>query len=151
MSDDKMNELVYILLSDFEILLKKTYGINYHVEIKNKISLCTTDFVLSFYENDKHFYVSFKLGLTGKDIANYTKVMLQIFCPEEFTVIEDCYYNKDEKCMVYGQEAIDLKQKTILNNSGYIKCPVCEKVFKKDQIHENGICKFCDMTSIVWN
>jgi hypothetical protein len=151
MSNDKLKELVYILLSELELVLVKRMGVNFHVKIANRNSLCTTDFTLSFLEADKHFFMSFKLGLSGQEVANYIKDIMQVLEPQEFTVIEDCFYDKEEKIMKYGQEAIDAKQKMILQNQGYIKCPICEKVLKKENIHENGICKFCDLDVLVWH
>jgi hypothetical protein len=147
-------KLSYCILEELKKYLKDTLGQTYVVELcksEKVYTLTTIDYSLIYSFEDRHFYLTFTVGLSGKQIATDIKNIMMILDHSEFSMMEDSYYDKDSQTVVFGMEAILSKQKDIILAAGKIKCPVCEKIYNKDQMADNGICKYCNLDKIRWN
>lgn len=147
-------EMAYNLLVDIDGFLLQKYGKKYDTKLTKGDgghTLCTEDFILTFSEESMHFYLSFKVGLLGRIVASLTKDIMLVMTHDEFTIIEDSYYDEVEGKLKFGADALYVRQRDIIADSGKIKCPICEKIYNKSSIHANGICKYCDVESIMWH
>lgn len=141
------------LIYDLENLIKELRGTSYNVKTiitDDVCTLSTDNFIMSYTIADEDFYLSFGVGLPGRTVAEDMKIILTIFEVDEFIIIDDYYIDK-ERGIVFGLEAIAGKQNDMILNAGKVKCPICDRIFSKDKINENGICKICNMDTIVWN
>ena len=145
-----IEDIILELKATFNAQLKKPYLI---VDVKddNFYSLSSDHFVMTFDIEEAHFFISFKVGQTGENVASLTKIITMVLEPVEYTIVEDCFFSKEEGKLFFGYDALQAKQKEIHNSQGMAKCPICDKVFENKYIHENGICQFCDLNGITWN
>lgn len=154
MKNTKLLELNYKLLLELEEVLKEYYGEKCEVKITKGddiFTLCTDSYILSFPFEPFHFYLSFMVGQTAQKISENTKLIMTIFEFNEFTVIEDSYFDNESDKLVFGMDALAIKQKEILDEQGKTKCNICDRIFMVDHITEKGICKYCNMDDILWN
>ena len=153
MTEKDTDTIGYDLITTLEYILKKYYGEKTTVKIvKTDIiySLSTENFILTYYIAEKHFFLTFKVGLPGKVVANDMKLIMIVFEADEITMMEDSYLDKKDG-LVFGLDAIHAKQHEIITAAGKYKCPLCEKIYEPNQMVGTGICKYCNMDKILWN
>lgn len=140
------------LLEEIISLLKDKYGSKYNVKItkSDKVyTLCTDNFLIMFSIPDLSFYVSFMVGQSGQKVGQDMAIIMSILEYDEFSVMEDSWYDKEKEELVFGTEALESKQREMIKQ----KCPYCERIGTKEHFHETGICKYCEekKTEMVWH
>jgi len=148
--------LNYNLITDIQKLVIEHYGKNYNTIITKSdtiYALSTPTFILSYDIENSHFFLSFKVGQTGKDVATDVRIIMLVLDITEFSMMEDSHYDIESKSLVFGKEALESKHKDVLKSTGKTKCPMCNRIFTNEYMTPAGICKVCDSLKdkIIWN
>ena len=97
---------------------------------------------LYFYETEAKFFMSFRVGTSAQQAAEITKLIDLILKYDEYVVLDDSFYDKNEQRVVYGLEAYEKQGELIRKIKGQMKCPICEGVYNKKHFVD-GYCKNC--------
>lgn len=151
-----VNELSFTILEELAAELKTRFEEDYYTNVIKEEecnSLYTNDFIISFSFEEHIFYVTFKIGQTAQYVALLTCVFCKYFTLEELSFLKDSYYDDSQSKLVFGYEALAVKQKEILDQQGNCKCPLCERTVPKKHIEANGYCKTCETVreTMVWH
>lgn len=142
------NERKYIIeiLETIAFNLFQLNGLTYPVYIeKENLSISTKDYILTFDENKFKFFISFVLGIAGNETAEHMKIILTYLDPEEIEILEDCYYDIDNDCILFGKAASDRKYEVTLAKFGSKKCIICDNILLEKYINnDTGVCKNCE-------
>ncbi len=154
MSDEKQKQYIKTL---YEVIVDdisnfKGSKIDYYIDAKESI-LTSTEFILEYNSKLSLFIISFKIGEMAYKSAQIISILTKYLQPEEFLIAEDFYYDKKNKKIVYGEDAILERQLEILKLTGKDKCIICEGIYPNEVINsETGICKSCEKNynDILW-
>ena len=125
------------------ILLKNGFEYPAYID-SEKLSLVTKDFSLKFDEESYKFIISFILGITGYETAEYMKIILSYIEIEELQIYEDCYYDTDNEILLYGKDAVDKRYEKTLQKFNSKKCIICDGIYPEEYINNNSICAECE-------
>lgn len=152
MDSETTLELIKQLDEELKTIIPKYNGI-ITVEDDGDVSLTTNDFLITYSLNDKRFFLSFRVGKTGKRIAKITKCIVNKIDPSMILFGEDNHFDMKERKFYFGAEAVDARYLEVLENQNQFKCPYCDRVFSNSSKSESGICVLCDKqwNSTVWN
>jgi hypothetical protein len=155
-SRDEVIEVSWELLENMHDLLREYYGTMYAIKMTKSDTLhmlCTPSFILMYSMDDMIFYLTFMVGQTGKQVATDTGLVMDILDREEFHIMEDSYFDNEKDHLVFGNEAIEVKQRYMYQAAGREKCPVCDRIIPKEYITKEGICTICEANKsmITWN
>lgn len=116
------------------------------------LSLSCNDFILSFDNNFYTFVISFKVGEQAYKSAQIMAIILKYIESHEVHILEDSFFDKKNKRLLYGSEAVAERQLEILRTIGKEKCIICDAIYSKEKINETGICSYCleDYNNILW-
>ena len=98
---------------------------------------------LYFYEPESKFFLTFRVGTTAQQASEITKLLDLILKYNEYIVLDDSFYDKNENRIVYGLEAYEKQGELLRKLKGQMKCPLCEGVYNKRHF-VNGYCKNCE-------
>lgn len=140
-------DISYKLLVEIKEIFLTYYGSNYEVKLtksEKMYTLCTGNFILMFSIPDLKFFLSFMVYQSGNQIAKDTKLIMLVLDYNEFILLEDsCFDNKTGE-LVFGTEALEVKQLEFIESAGRAKCPMCDRIVQKEYITDKGICRLCE-------
>lgn len=156
MTELDVKVLNYNLMIDIQALIIDQYGKDHNTVLTKADSiyaLSTQNFILTYSVSDSHFFLSFKVGQTGKEVGTDMRIIMLILDYTEFTMMEDSHFDTETKTLVFGNEALESKHKEVLKSSGKTRCPMCGRIFSNEYMTSAGICKVCDSLKekICWN
>lgn len=149
-----MSDIAYALLEDVGSVLVQLHGEKYKTVLTRTdigLTLTSDDFMITYPNESLTFFLSFKVGLFGKTISTLTRDILTVLTPTELVVVDDSYYDKQEDELKFGFDALEARQRDLLLKQGTTKCPVCERVYDNKNINSDGICKYCNLDTMVWH
>ena len=136
--------------------MKEVLSSSYKIEIisddnNDVYSLITKDFSIFYNREEDYYFITFRVGLVGRRVGELMKLISLIFSFEEYTVIDDCYFDHSENKLIFGDEALEKKQEEINKHRGKQKCPICDGVYDK-KYFKHGFCLNCDeiKDSLIW-
>lgn len=133
--------------------LKKVKSKNMEYKIdSNSRSLITSEFILTFNNEEYIFILTFFVGQVASNVAIVMLIILKYLETNEITILEDSFYDKDENKILFGPDAIHKKNNEILKITGNNKCFVCDKITPTILINKDNICKSCETiySKILW-
>lgn len=135
------NELIDLKDSKFKYLIDE-----------ETLSFTCDEFILSFDQIYYIFVISFRVGEQSYKSAQTMSVLLKYIESHELHILEDSYFDKKNKRLLYGTEAVIERQLETLRKFGKEKCIMCDSIAAKESINEHGICEFCEAQydEILW-
>ena len=154
MTEQERIEYVYQLFDCIISDVKDLKGDNYTIYFDpESVSLTTRDFIFSFDSKSLLFMLSFAVGQMSSTVANFTSIILSYIEAHELLILKDYFFDKEEKEVYYGDEAVSQKQLALLKTLGKDKCVMCDNIVPSEIINKKTkICKVCeqDYDKFIW-
>lgn len=155
---NKLNKIqdMYTKLIQIEGSIKSSFGDSFFTHIINNefnLLLQTEDFIITYCHDSDKFKLSFTADRSPKIVAFNMMIILEYINALDLDVRDENYYDKEQNKFVYGQEAYDVMDRTLLNSQGVKRCNICNITFLKECITADGYCLDCNELkhNITWN
>lgn len=154
----KQYKLINDILNDISETIKNTQEKEYLLKKVDDsetgvMGFISKDFTFYYFDDAKHFYLSFIVGTSGFVSAYITKTICSVLEHDLFTVMQDSYWDSEKNTMAFGDEAIHVKYRDHLKNTGKTKCPICDRIVSNKEMLEVGNCLHCEpnKSKLIWN